>query len=428
MSGGPDLPWAQAHPGRRPPGARGRVRRGWLASVFGLAALALGLSAPARAQAPPAAAQQTIRIGYLTIEEEPRIPLSFLNPELEDEGVQGARLAIADNATTGRFMNQRYELVEVVLKPDADVAEGIRKLAADGVRLVAADLKREALLAAAGAPEAREMLIFNARAKDDSLRNEECRANVLHTAPSRRMLADALVQYLAWKKWTDLRLIVGPAAGDKQYAEAVRRAARRFGARIVQDDAWTFEIGNRRVDTGHVTIQSEIPTATQGKDHHVLIVADEEDTFGEYLPYRTWIPRPVAGTQGLVPTAWSRTHEQWGGTQLQSRFEKHAGRWMTERDYTVWMAVRAVGEAATRTRSVDPAKLMEFINGPDFGLAAFKGQALTFRPWDGQLRQPVLLASPRMLVSVSPQEGFLHQASTLDTLGDDRPESQCKGR
>ena len=48
--------------------------------------------------------------------------------------------------------------------------------------------------------------------------------------------------------------------------------------------------------------------------------------FAEYLPYHTWDPRPVAGTAGLVPVTWSRVHEQWGGTQMQRRFEKLAGR------------------------------------------------------------------------------------------------------
>jgi hypothetical protein len=42
------------------------------------------------------------------------------------------------------------------------------------------------------------------------------------------------------------------------------------------------------------------------------------------------------------------------------------------------------------------------------------------------MRQPVLLAGPRSLVSVSPQEGFLHQRTPLDTLGFDEPDSQCK--
>jgi ABC transporter substrate binding protein (PQQ-dependent alcohol dehydrogenase system) len=48
------------------------------------------------------------------------------------------------------------------------------------------------------------------------------------------------------------------------------------------------------------------------------------------------------------------------------------------------------------------------------------------RPWNQQLRQPILLGDGRMIVSVSPQEGFLHQISVLDTLGFDQPETKCK--
>ena len=91
-----------------------------------------------------------------------------------------------------------------------------------------------------------------------------------------------------------------------------------------------------------------------------------------------------------------------------------------------WTAVRIVGEAATRTNSTDPAKMVEFIKGPSFEVAAFKGQKLTLRDWDLQLRQPILLADGRMVVSVSPQDGFLHQTSTLDTLGYDRPETRVQ--
>lgn len=403
---------------------RGHVSRLSLAAAL---CLCLSLAAVLTLPVPRAqAAEQTIRIAYLTQEERPHVPLTFLEPVLEDEGVQGARLGLADNNTTGRFTGQVFELVEHVVPLDGDVTQAMQALLDDGIRLFVADLPREPLLAAAAVPDAAEAVLFNTRATDDSLRNEECRANLLHVIPSRRMLADGLGQYLAWKQWTDWALIVGPTPEDEAYAAAVRRAAERFGAEIVEDRPWGFDIGHRRVDTGHVTIQSEVPTATQVGDHDVLIVADEHDGFGEYLPYRTWLPRPVAGTHGLVPTAWSRVHEQWGGTQLQSRFEKAAGRWMTERDHTAWAAVRAVGEAATRTASADPATLEAYMRGPEFGLGAFKGEALTFREWDGQLRQPVLLAGPRMLISVSPQPGFLHQESLLDTLGDDRAESRCR--
>ncbi|MCG5238761.1 ABC transporter substrate-binding protein [Azospirillum doebereinerae] len=370
----------------------------------------------------------TIRIGYLTRAEEPRIPLTFLEPVVEDEGVQGARLAIVDNDTTGRFLNQRFELVEATVPEGEGVEGAVRGLAAQGIRLLVADLRADALLAADALPDARAMLILNARAPDDELRNERCRANLLHTAPSRRMLADALAQYLALRRWSNWMLVVGRAPEDAAFAEALRRAAKRYGARIVEEKIWSFEDANRRVDTGHVTLQSEIPVFTQGREHDVVVVADEADAFGEHLAYRTWLPRPVVGTHGLVPTAWSRVHEQWGATQLHSRFERQAGRWMRPRDYAAWIAVRAVGEAATRTNSADPAVLAAYIRGPDFTLPAFKGQGLSFRPWDGQLRQPVLLAGPRTLVSVSPQPGFLHQFSELDTLGDDQPETKCGGR
>jgi ABC transporter substrate binding protein (PQQ-dependent alcohol dehydrogenase system) len=147
--------------------------------------------------------------------------------------------------------------------------------------------------------------------------------------------------------------------------------------------------------------------------------------FGEYLPYRNWDPRPVVGTSGLVPTAWHRSQEQWGGTQLQRRFTRAFNRWMLERDYAAWEAVRSIGEAVTRTNSGDAAILRDYIVSDSFELAAFKGKPLTFRKWDQQLRQPILLATPLMLVSVSPQEEFLHERTPLDSLGHDLPDSTC---
>ena len=405
---------------------RGATARHALAGALALAAGAAAVPA-SPAQAQPAV--QTVPVGYLGQEEAVRTPLTFLRPELRDEGLQGARLGILDNDTTGRFLNQDFELVEAILPRGDDassLAAAVDALAAKGVRLLVADLPADRLARLLEHPDAAGMLVLNARATDDALRNERCRANLLHTAPSRRMLADALAQYLVWKRWDRWMLVVGRYPEDQAFAEAVRRAAKRFGARIVEEKSWTFEEGNRRSDSGHTTVQSLVPTATQGAEHHVLVVADERDIFGEYLAYRTWQPRPVAGTQGLVPTGWDRVHEQWGATQLHSRFEKQAGRWMTQRDHAAWLAVRAVGEAATRTRSADPAVLAAHIKGPDFALAAFKGQALSFRPWDGQLRQPILLAGPRMLVSVSPQDGFLHPVSTLDTLGDDAADTRCR--
>jgi ABC transporter substrate binding protein (PQQ-dependent alcohol dehydrogenase system) len=188
---------------------------------------------------------------------------------------------------------------------------------------------------------------------------------------------------------------------------------------IVDERFWKSTHDARR------TAQSEVPVLTQEDNYDVVIVADEQGLFGEYLSYRTWLPRPVIGTQGLVGTAWHRTHEQWGAVQLQNRFKESAGRWMREQDYTAWLAVRVIGEAATRTGKVDVESLRSFIRGDDFSVAGFKGKKLSFRSWNGQLRQPILLAAARSLVGVAPLEGFLHPKNELDSLGYDEVETRC---
>lgn len=361
-----------------------------------------------------------VRIAFLKQLVDRPPALSNLDDVPDDIGVFGGRLAAADNNTTGRFMKQRFELEEAVVTPDGDPVAAFERLVADGHRIVVTDLDAATLLEIADRPDARDVLIFNAGAADDRLRNEDCRANILHTIPSRAMRADALAQYLGWKRWNRWFLIVGRRDEDALFAEAVRRSAKKFGAKIVAEKEWKYGPDARR------TAQSEVPVFTQDVDYDILVIADEVGEFGEYLMYRTWDPRPVAGTQGLVPTSWHRTHERWGAVQLQNRFREDYGRWMAPVDFTVWMAVRSVGEAATRTRSTDPSAIAEYIRSDRFELAAFKGRKLTYRDWNGQLRQPVLLAAPRSLVSVSPQTGYLHQVSELDTMGFDRPESGCR--
>ena len=386
----------------------------------------LATAVPGLAQDAPSDAL-TIPIAYITqtIKELP--PLSLVDQPTANNGLMGARVGIADNNTTGQFTNQNFTLDEAVVPEGGDVVATFRQLLAKGDKFIVADLPAPQLLAIADLPEARDTLIFNARAKDDALRGEQCRANVLHTMPNYAILADGLAQYLAWKRWARWFLVIGTGDADKQFATALRRAATRFGATIVEERVFDAAPGARRTDTGFAQIQKQIPIFTQGvDDYDVLVVSDEGDVFGEYLQYRTWDARPVVGTQGLIPTAWHRSQEQWGATQMQNRFAKFAGRWMTERDYAAWLAVRSISEATTRTNKADYASVNAYIRSPSFGVAGFKGQALTFRDWDGQLRQPVMLAGPRTIVSVSPQEGFLHENTELDTLGFDRPETTCK--
>ena len=185
--------------------------------------------------------------------------------------------------------------------------------------------------------------------------------------------------------------------------------------------------GGRRSDTGSVQVQRQMPVFTQNTpDYDVLVAADESEVFAGYLPYRTWEARPVVGSAGLWPTSWDPSHELWGAAQLQNRFERKFKRGMNARDYQAWLAMRMIGDAVAHTRSDDPKTIHDELLSPQFEVAGFKGEKLTLRPWNQQLRQPILLTDGRGTVSVSPQEGFLHQLTELDTLGLDQPETKCK--
>ena len=366
-----------------------------------------------------------IGIGYLH-HAGVKSTLSLVAQPADNDGLAGALLAIEDNNTTGKFLNQHFTLTEVKLKENDDVPAAANALA-DHDGFIIADLPADELLRVADALRNRGTVLLDAGAIDDRLREQDCRANVIHVAPTRSMLADGLAQYLVWKQWKRWLLVVGSHDKDKLYADALRRAATRFGAKIVQERTFEDTGGARRTDSGVTLIQRQMPVFTQeAPAYDVLVAADESEVFASYLPYRTWDPRPVAGSAGLVPTSWDASHDQWGAVQIQNRFVRLNSRHMTALDMQAWTAARMVGEATSRTNSGDPKTVFSFIKGKDFSIAAFKGQRLTLRDWNLQLRQPILLADGRMVVSVSPQEGFLHQNSELDTLGIDRPETKCK--
>jgi ABC transporter substrate binding protein (PQQ-dependent alcohol dehydrogenase system) len=367
-----------------------------------------------------------VKVGYVRRAEH-KLTLSFALRPAENDGLAGAKLAIEDNNTTGRFLNQRFSLEEATIREGDDPVTAITTLADRHISLIIADLPADALLRAADSGRSRGLILFNVGATDERLREEDCRPNVIHVAPSRSMLADGLAQYLVWKRWRAWLLVVGSHPEDRLFADAIRRAAGRFGAKIVQERVFEDTGGARQTDSGIAQVQRQISVFTQGAPaHDVLVAADENEVFAGYLPYRTWEPKPVAGSAGLVPTTWDASHDQWGAAQLQNRFTRMFARRMTALDMQAWTAGRMIGESAARTRSAEPKALIDFMTGPDFTVAAFKGQALTLRDWNRQLRQPILLADGRLIVSVSPQEGFLHQVSELDTLGFDRPESKCR--
>lgn len=365
-----------------------------------------------------------VRAAVFRIDYPRLAPISRYERVPDDLGFAGGVLATEDNQTTGRFTGQNFELATVSAPPDeADAAfDALLKDGQDVIVVLADadDLLR--LTDRAGD----KVMILNAMSRDTRLRDEECRRQILHVAPSTAMMSDAVAQFTMWKKWPKWFLIHGSNPADIEMADAYRRSARKFGAKIVEEREFEDTGGSRRTDTGHVLVQRQLPMFTQDpRDHDVVIAADKSDVFAPYLPFHLWEPRPVMGAAGLRPVTFHAAHEGWGATQFQRRFEELTGRYVREEDYQTWLALRVLGEAVTRTGSNDVETLRSYALGDDFELAAFKGQKVTFRNWNGQLRQPILLYDGRITVSVSPQDGYLHQRSPLDTLGLDQPESAC---
>ncbi len=368
-----------------------------------------------------AVAADELAIDVLYVEQKIERPpvLSNLVVWPEDDGERGATLGTLDNNTTGRFLGQKHNLETLIVDIGDDVLAPVRNALDKQARLVVLNVEPDVLLAIADMPEAADDLLFNARSRAINLRDDGCRANVLHTAPSRLMLSDALMQFFNKRKWKQLFLIEGNRPGDIAYAEAMRRSAKKFQLKFVEEKQWIEDADMRR------NAAQEVPVFTQARKYDAVVVTDEDRDFSQFILYNTWLPRPVAGSAGMRAVAWSPVIEQWGAAQLQSRFIKLSERDMTGIDYGNWAAVRAIGEAVTRIKSAEPSAVRQYLLSPEFELAGFKGSSLSFRPWNGQLRQTVQLVHANAVVANAPLEGFLHARTELDSLGLDEPESKC---
>ncbi len=389
-------------------------------------------ASPAPAAATPAApgggVAQNMRLVYLGKKYPEPLPLSFAEKPITDKGIQGARLMLKEASQAGTFVGHSFELIEVIVPEDGDVVAKAKELLAAGERFIIADLEPADLVAVADLSDAKDAVIMNIRSSATALRQEQCRINVFHVIPDYAMRADAIAQYLIWKKWPRWFVIRRDTPEDQDYLAQVKRSAARFGGKIVTEKLYALPPGARNLDSGHQQIQAQIPMETQeASDHDVVWVINSDDDFGDYLMYRTDLPRPVVGTQGLQATAWDKSYTESGGMHFQNAIPRLAKRPPVERDYTAWLAFRSLADSAMKSGKVSPQEVRAYMLSDAFKLEGFKGLAMSFRTWDHQLRQPIILGGgTRVPVTTSPQEGFLHPTNLTDTLGFDAPETKCK--
>ncbi|SMF54202.1 amino acid/amide ABC transporter substrate-binding protein, HAAT family [Tistlia consotensis] len=386
-----------------------------------LAALLCGLL-PLGVQ--PARAGGSLTFGYVTRDGDPWFAEQRLYTGLKlrehRPAVEGAKTALAESRVIGRAAGLTFGLVERQLPAQGDPAALARELAAAGAGIVLLDLPRTPLLALAQAMLAEGGLPINLRLRDDDLRGSACLPGLLHAIPSEAMLSDALAQQLARKGWRRVLVLAGDQPEDARVLGAVEGSLAKFGLTLAA--VRPFLLGNDPRQRS----ERNVALMTADEDYDVVWLVDSIGEFGRYVPYDTFLPRPVVGSEGLVAHAWHWTWERYGAPQLNQRFRKIAGRAMADEDYAAWVAVKALIEAAVRTGSTDPGTLAAYVTSDAVNLDTYKGAIGSFRPWDGQLRQPILLATHDAVIARAPLDGFLHQTNTLDTLGADRPETRCK--
>jgi ABC transporter substrate binding protein (PQQ-dependent alcohol dehydrogenase system) len=394
---------------------------GFLHGLCSVAALVCG-AAIACAQSP---SQPRMTIGYVEVagdaRYEPITGFGRLVLKHRERPFTGAQVGLDEAQALTRVLKTDFALERISVKSPPDVAGAVVQARGNGIQFFIVDAPEEAFKPLADAIRGRDVLIFNATAADDALRRNLCAAEIVHTLPSLAMGMDALVQYLASRKWNNLLVFEGPQPADAVMAKALENSARKFGARVVARQQFKPGTDPREREKNDPALLSAI-----NRDYDVVFVADHAFDFARQVPYHTVRARPVVGSIDLEPMAWHWTWEHNGAPQVNSRFEKRSGgRRMESADWAAWIAVKMVVQAALRTRSTEFEKQRKFILG-DGSFDGNKGLALSVRPWDQQLRQAILLAAPYSVVARAPVEGFLHKTNDLDTLGDDEPESPCR--
>ena len=393
------------------------VHRGLLAACA--LAVVLGAAAP-----PAVASPKELVIGYVALKKDPRYAVKRTYARYLTEALgspyPAARVAIDESEFAGSTVGVEFKLKRRRANSAARLPKSALAFADAGVNYLLVDAPAELVEEVARATKGRDVLLFNVSARDDVLRQKQCHSHLLHVIPSHAMMTDALAQYLISKKWREVLVLNGPRPEDGQLTEAFNRSAKRFGIKVVEQRPFVLSNDPREREKNNVAL------LTAGVDHDVVFVADTDGEFARAVPYQTVQPRPVVGSEGLAAAAWHWAWERHGAPQLEKRFQKKAKRPMRDQDWAAWMAVKGVVEAVLRTEGGDFAAVRDYLLGDEVVLDGFKGNRLNFRPWNRQLRQPVLLVTHNWVVDRAPLRGYLHATNNLDTLGFDERDTRCE--
>ncbi|MCF6191318.1 MAG: ABC transporter substrate-binding protein [Cocleimonas sp.] len=366
-------------------------------------------------------AENTFTIGYLELKKDPRYKKKRLLARFTGQALgrpfAGAEVAIKEAKYHGIDIDTVLLLERKTVKKE-ELTSAVEEFNNQGVQFIVLDLPSFETAELLKKIKGKDIAFFNATSYDNTLRNESCQSNLFHTLPSHAMLMDALAQYLISKKWKNILVLEGELAEDKQMSSAFEIAAKRFGLKI--KDKRIFKLGNDPRERS----KNNVALLTKG-DFDVIFIADTNGEYARDLPYQSLKPNLIVGSEGLSASAWHWGWERHGAPQLIKRFIKKHKRLMENTDWAAWMAVKVIAAGVQDTKSTDYKKITAYLTADNTVLDTFKGHASSFRPWNNQLRQTILLTTHNWVVTRAPLKGFLHQKNNLDTLGNEKRNSKC---
>ena len=366
---------------------------------------------------------ESVNIAYIEIENDSRYDpdVAYTRIQLKPTGrpFAGALVAYGESEKLFDILGKEIEISRFVVKDNEEILNKIKELVSQNTHFFIIDAD-SSFFKKIPEFDLKNIAIFNITEPDDSLRQENCDSRVFHTIPSYSMLSDALAQYLVFKNWKKILLLKGPYEEDTIIADSFINSSNKYGLDIIETKDFILSNDPRKREENNLAL------LTIGKKYDVIYLADSDGEFGRYLPYSTKNPNLVIGSTGLTAETWHWSFERHGAPQLNSRFaDIDDSRRMSNFDWAAWAAVNTIFKSSMKSKSVDSKKIIDFFKSDKFGLDGFKGPRLSFRLWDNQMRQPILLSTHNALIYKTPIEGFLHEKNDLDTLGSDELETRC---
>lgn len=366
----------------------------------------LGLAAAGALWPAALRADDEVRIGLLV----PADPAAATALE------RGATLGLDDANALAQAFGKRLRLVT---EPAPDAAAAVRSagaLTGTGALAVVGGAGQgigDALadVAAGGT------VVFNVGAPDDRLRGERCAASLFHVRASVTMHVDAAARWLAERR----KLLRWAIAGDgsargREIGAAMRRAAARAGATVTDGGGDVLWLAME--DAAAAAALARARADGRPPDRVVGIGGDAA------------LALAPDATAGVWAVSWHHELERFSGRELNARFRRRFGAPLTEVGWAAWAALKLAGEAVVRGHARDGRGLVAFLDTtPPFD--GHKGEALTFRRWDRQLRQPLHIIGPRRREDVAGRRGpfeVLADVGTgdLDSLGASAADTRCR--